>query len=239
MDGGPSTAYVNITSLNSHVSVKNSTFYNGYVSFAVSSPTYCGYDTIINSIIWGGDSLQLETYNDTLTVLYSDIQGGWPGVGNIDVDPLFVYPDTGNFQIGWANWPTIDSTKSPCIDTGDPNSPLDPDSTRADMGALFFNQRPVDIKDIQINPVQYSLLENYPNPFNSSTTIRYTIPTASPVTLDIYDILGRKVQTLLDISQPAGEYRVIWNANKVGSGVYFYRLTTDSNSISRPMILLK
>ena len=83
------------------------------------------------------------------------------------------------------------------------------------------------------------LLANYPNPFNSSTTIRYTMPTAGLVTLDIYDILGRKVQTLLDNNQQAGEYRVIWNADGVGSGVYFYRLTTGSNSISRPMILLK
>ncbi len=239
MYGGPSTAYVNITSLNSHVSIKNSTFYNGNVGFAVSSPTYCGYDTVINSIIWGGDSLQLYTFNDTLTVLYSNVEGGWPGAGNIDIDPKFVFPDTGNFNLSWVNWPVNESSKSPCIDTGDPSSPLDPDSTRADMGAFFYNQRWNDIDDWRIAPAGFGLLDNYPNPFNSSTTIRYSIPTAGSVMLSIYDILGRKVQSLLDIQQPAGEYQVTWEADRFGSGVYFYRFCTGGQSVSRPMILLK
>lgn len=239
MHGGPSTAYVNVTSLNSHVMIKNCTMYNGHVGFAVSSPTYCGYDTVINSIIWGGDSLRLYTFNDTLTVQYSNVEGGWPGIGNIDIDPKFVYPDTGNFNLSWANWPVDDSSKSPCIDTGDPSSPLDPDSTRADMGALYFNQRPDDIDDTRIIPAKYLLLESYPNPFNSSTTIRYTVLTAGPVTLDIYDILGRKVQTLLDISQPAGEYQSVWQADKVGSGLYFAKLKAGGQSKSTKLILLK
>ena len=59
---------------------------------------------------------------------------------NIFEDPLFASPWNGNFQITWANFPVPDSTKSPCIDAGDPESPLDPDSTIADMGALYFDQ---------------------------------------------------------------------------------------------------
>jgi hypothetical protein len=88
-------------------------------------------------------------------------------------------------------------------------------------------------------PIDYTLSPNYPNPFNSSTTIRYTIPIAGPVTLDIYDILGRKVQTLLDINQPAGEYQAVWQADRVSSGLYFYRLKAGEKVDSKPMILLK
>jgi hypothetical protein len=227
-----------------HLTMTNNVLANNY-SLARGGAiwTRLGHTVMRNNIIWGNvDQCGMQIYveEETISVAeYNDIQGGRPGIGNIDSDPLFDYPDTVNFQIGWANWPTDDSTKSPCIDTGDPNSPLDPDSTRADMGALFYNQRWNDISDNLILPDRFMLLDNYPNPFNFSTTIRYIVPTAGPVRLDIYDILGRKVQTLLDIIQPAGEYRVIWNANKVGSGAYFYRLTTDNNIISRPMILLK
>ena len=60
---------------------------------------------------------------------------------NIFLDPLFEDPVNGNYQITWANYLVPDSTRSPCIDAGDPNSPLDPDSTVADMGALYFDQR--------------------------------------------------------------------------------------------------
>jgi hypothetical protein len=194
-----------------------------------------------NNIVWDNSVTGSMTFGDNmpLQAIYNDIEGGWPGTGNTNSNPKFVNPDSGDYNLSWANWPIDDSTKSPCIDTGDPNSPLDPDSTRADMGALFYNQRWNDIPDNQRLPDRFILLDNYPNPFNFSTTIRYIVPTTGPVTLDVYDILGRKVRTLLDINQPAGEYRVTWNADKVGTGVYFYRLTTGSNSISRPMILLK
>jgi len=61
---------------------------------------------------------------------------------NIFLDPLFEDPGSGNYQITWTNWPTPDSTKSPCIDAGDPASPHDPDSTITDMGCyFFFNQQ--------------------------------------------------------------------------------------------------
>ncbi|MCB2221580.1 MAG: hypothetical protein KQI35_14375 [Bacteroidetes bacterium] len=71
---------------------------------------------------------------------YSNIQDGWPGTGNIDTDPLFTDLANGDFSLSWANFPTNDATKSPCIDTGDPLSDPDPDGTIADMGAYFFNQ---------------------------------------------------------------------------------------------------
>ena len=71
---------------------------------------------------------------------YSNIQNGWPGTGNIDADPLFTDPANGDYSLSWTNFPMADATKSPCIDSGNPASPLDPDGTPADMGAFPFNQ---------------------------------------------------------------------------------------------------
>ena len=81
--------------------------------------------TISNSILWGNNPQEIYIDQATLNITYSDIQGGWEGVGNIDADPLFVDSLSGNYHL---------QSNSPCIDTGDPNSPLDPDGTRADMG---------------------------------------------------------------------------------------------------------
>jgi len=94
--------------------------------FLRSSPT------LENSILWGNlpDEIYIED-SGTPIITYSNIQGGWEGEGNIDADPQFTDPESGGY--------TLQST-SPCIDAGDPNSPLDPDGTRADMGAYATYQ---------------------------------------------------------------------------------------------------
>jgi hypothetical protein len=88
-------------------------------------------------------------------------------------------------------------------------------------------------------PIQYALLQNYPNPFNASTIIRYSLPVSADVTIEIYDILGRKVETLLQGEQPAGYYQVVWDARDASSGIYFYKIMTPGHSETRRMILIK
>jgi hypothetical protein len=103
-----------------------------------------------------------------------------------------------------------------------------------------------------ISPKEYSLEQNYPNPFNPSTKIRYTIPSVGTslmkfVQMNVYDILGNEVATLVNEEKPAGYYEVEWNASSVSSGVYFYRLTAGNPSTSsgqrfvstKKMILLR
>jgi parallel beta-helix repeat protein len=75
---------------------------------------------------------QVNTNGDTCDVFY-----------NIYLDPLFANGNGGDYHLTWTNWPTPDSIKSPCIDAGDPNFPLDPDNTISDMGALYFHQSPL------------------------------------------------------------------------------------------------
>jgi len=88
-------------------------------------------------------------------------------------------------------------------------------------------------------PEGFYLGTNYPNPFNASTTIRYTLPKPSHITIDIHSILGQKVETLLDINQQAGFYQVTWNAENRPSGVYFYKIQAGDYIETKKMILLK
>ncbi len=88
-------------------------------------------------------------------------------------------------------------------------------------------------------PRTFLLEQNYPNPFNPSTTIRYQLPVASEVKLEVYDVLGKKVAKLVNERQAAGVYQVIWNANGLSSGTYFYRLQAGQFVQTRKMMLVK
>ncbi len=82
-------------------------------------------------------------------------------------------------------------------------------------------------------------MQNFPNPFNASTIIQYNLPSASDVTIEIYDILGRNVETLVQGEQPAGYHQVTWNADDASSGMYFYKIQASEFAETRKMLLLK
>jgi len=88
-------------------------------------------------------------------------------------------------------------------------------------------------------PNNFSLMQNYPNPFNPVTNIKYEIAKNSFVTLKVYDLLGREVQTLVSENQKAGAYISQFNGEQYASGIYFYRLTAGEFSEVRKMILIK
>jgi hypothetical protein len=87
-------------------------------------------------------------------------------------------------------------------------------------------------------PRVYALMQNFPNPFNPTTTIRYDLPRATKVSLKVYDVLGREILSLVQGDWEAGYHQVQWNAN-VASGIYFYRLQTEEFVETKKMILLK
>jgi hypothetical protein len=107
---------------------------------------------------------------------------------------------------------------------------------------IMFNKfeevMPVE-KEENILPSEYSLSQNYPNPFNPTTKIRYEIPEGSFITIKVYDVLGREIETLLNEEKPVGSYEVEFNAAKLSSGIYFYRLHANDFTQIRKMILLK
>lgn len=88
-------------------------------------------------------------------------------------------------------------------------------------------------------PNAYTLSQNYPNPFNPTTNIEYSIPKSGYVTLKVYNILGQEVTSLYQGYQKAGSYKVDFNASKLSSGVYLYRLEAGNVSITKKLILMK
>lgn len=88
-------------------------------------------------------------------------------------------------------------------------------------------------------PTRFSLFQNFPNPFNPSTTVTFAIPTKTYVTIMIFDVLGREVSTLVSEQLQPGNYTRQWNAINKPSGVYFYRLQTETTSETKKLLLLK
>ncbi|MCP4580138.1 MAG: T9SS type A sorting domain-containing protein [candidate division Zixibacteria bacterium] len=117
---------------------------------------------------------------------------------------------------------------SPCIGSG-----RDAD----DRGALLFD--PTVIEDINSLPDEFAVMSNYPNPFNAQTTIGYNLPEAMDVEIKIYDILGRYVESFTYDKQPAGHHTIVWQAERVSSGVYFYKVTAGETEQIKRMLLLK
>lgn len=117
----------------------NSAYYDGGGVYCSSqaSPSF------INCILWANTPEQIFlSYGSSAQVTYSDVQDGWPGTGNINVDPLFVDAEVGDYHI---------LVGSPCIDAGDPDSPLDPDSTIADIGAFYYDQLEIVVEPLNLD----------------------------------------------------------------------------------------
>ncbi len=213
-----------------------------------------GGTTVIvrNNIIWNNTQVTGGQIGGNPVVSFSDVQNGYPGEGNIDIDPLL--SDT-SFYL---------SPGSLCIDAGDSsgtmNDPEDPMNAgsalwpaagelRNDMGAYGgpgstqLGSFPItsvdDLGSDSPVPLTFSLLQNYPNPFNPSTTFEFQLAGTDVVTLVIFDMLGRPVGTLVNESLPAGTHRREWNAAGLPSGVYFARLMTGSAVETRRLMLLR
>ncbi|MBD3233614.1 MAG: T9SS type A sorting domain-containing protein [candidate division Zixibacteria bacterium] len=328
----------------------------GGLWFNASSPG------IKNNIVYFNEAPedpQIGTVNGANpTITYSDVEGSWPGEGNIDADPMFIDPGHGFYSLQWD---------SPLIDAGDPSGSSDPDGTVADIGAFYFHQGDVVVAMIPINdpinvPVggqfnydgilenrtnqqrtvdvwimldvpdlgmygpikQYNdvsiaandtiylsnvtqsipnyapqgtytyyaytgdypdniigtgffgftvtgnsrsttdswdvegwnldkddsgsegelpenaiLSEAYPNPFNAQTNIEFTLPASEKVSLEVYNIMGQKVENLINGQMDSGRHSIRWDAASYSSGVYFYKLTVGDQVFSRKVNLIK
>ena len=95
------------------------------------------------------------------------------------------------------------------------------------------------VERILNSPLSYELSQNYPNPFNPSTSIRYALPLNGRVTLKVYNILGQLVSTVVDQDQVSGTYVARFDASRLASGMYFYRLQVGTYSDTKKMMLLK
>lgn len=113
------------------------------------------------------------------------------------------------------------------------------------MGMQFYFDSTSTIKfsnidvDTSMLVKDYKLEQNYPNPFNSTTTIEYSVPQKSNVTIKVYDVLGREVQTLVSEEKERGNYKIQLNASYLSSGIYFYKFSTNDYQSVKKLVLLK
>jgi CubicO group peptidase (beta-lactamase class C family) len=102
-----------------------------------------------------------------------------------------------------------------------------------------YAQDITEVDEISNQISDFYLEQNFPNPFNPSTNIKYSVPQSSHVQIKVYDVLGNEIETLVNEEKPSGTYELTWNAVNLPSGVYFYRLKAGSFVETRKMILLK
>ena len=199
--------------------------------------TYYNSNIYIQNTIVANNALMAmfnsDQYGAVALCEYSDMMGAtgmpWFGDGCIDSDPMFADTLARDYSL---------LVGSPCIDAGDPTSPPDPDGTIADMGAIYHDQM-TNIETAPELPADFTLLRNYPNPFNAATTIEYVLSKTADVEISIYNMLGQRIETLFIGRSQAGENSLIWNADDFPSGVYFARLQTSEISRNLKMVLLK
>ena len=207
-------------------------FVNENTGWVAGSSSYGGlYKTTNKGVEWVlQDSLSTYTYS---TLFFIDENTGWAG----DYLSKYLYHTTN----GGANWEKI--VKCNGLPTG--AIQFVNHSTGWFVGGLGMIMKTTNGGTVFANnnslvvPDGYELFQNYPNPFNPSTTIEYSISKESPVSIIVYDITGREVATLVNEVKRAGYYTVQFNASRLSSGIYFYRITAGDFISTRKMILLK
>jgi hypothetical protein len=190
----------------------------------------------MNTILWGNSAPtnpQIGVYGGgSITVRYSDVQGGWSGEGNINENPRLVADSLANdSQCIGAGTSVSDFGNGivyscPDKDINGRSRPYPKDS-EPDIGAWESTRGfsvGVESQPGSEIPKAYALHQNYPNPFNPSTSIEFALPKAGFVTLKIYNMLGEEVATLVSEKLPAGNHQRVWEAKGLASGVYLYRL---------------
>ena len=242
--------------LSSSSSLENVTITNNSAVDSGGS-IYCSnnsHPAFVNCISWNNSPLEVEFKSDgnsnTITIAYSDIDGGEEGIetnnngtvnwleGNIDADPIFMDALVGDYHL---------TEDSPCIDAGtsyfeyggEVLVDLSEDEyygIAPDMGAYEYDSVEEDDHIIQNSKLK---IQNFPNPFNPETNILFELSVSSNVLLEIYNIKGQKVTTLVNDHFKAGSHTVIWNAAGQSSGIYLLRFITAEKSELKKLILLK
>ncbi|CAN5500505.1 hypothetical protein BH10BAC5_BH10BAC5_26880 [soil metagenome] len=206
-----------------------------------------------NNIVWNNTQTsgtsQIADLGGSMSVTYSDVQGGYFGSGNINAAPLF---DSTNYYL---------KSGSPCIDKGDSsliyNDKIDPinptqalfpskGSLRNDMGAYGGPVASVIGYSITgllngnyILPENFKLEQNYPNPFNPTTKINFSLSKPEDVKLQVFDSSGKEIALLANRRYEAGTFQIEFNASALASGSYFYKVTAGGESITKVMMLVK
>jgi hypothetical protein len=171
----------------------------------------------------------------------------WPHIVTFAVHGNSIFVGTGPYGVyvsanGGMNWSAVDEGLS-----GQSVMTLTLQDSSLYSGSLNHGvwRRPLSEMVTSVEPEapeaprEFILEQNYPNPFNPSTDIRFRITDYGWVTLRVYDVLGREVATLVNERKAPGTYSVLWDAGRVSTGVYFYRLTSGGGVATRRMMVMR
>ena len=231
--------------------------FNGLKIIVIGNPS--------NPILAGSYYMQYGARAVSIEGNYSYVQGRYLGLQVINIsdpaNPYWAYSSDiwAADVFGRGNYAYLASGDAGLriLDISDPANPVDAggydtpgravdvfisgDYTYvADSSSLMILRfTPTGIGDSDNLPGDFTLSQNYPNPFNAQTTIQYSLPKAGGVSIDIFDILGRKIETLAEGIMPAGNHQAIWNASAQSSGIYFYRIKAGESVETKKMVLMK
>lgn len=237
-----------------HELINNTFAYNDVDSIGIAFGQSCDA-VLINNIFWENAEEEIKEYpNVNLDVVHCLVQGGWSGVGNINCAPIFNSPEENDFKL---------QESSPCIGTGVDvielnniwyNTPLfdfegesrpTPLGSMPDIGAYeSILGEPVGI-DTNSIPLINNSLDNFPNPFNPTTTIEFSIQNDSKIDLSIFNIKGQKIKSLAQNDFTKGLHSIIWNGDDdsgklVSTGIYYYKLIVSGRTEAvKKCLLLK
>lgn len=184
-----------------------------------------------------GDTVEAEVFDNNSS-------------GSLDIgDDIIIIErvETGDFRITWRiNYGPPENNDSPVYPSEGDRFRITPHKPFMDGESFVFSTASITgvEKGETSNPDAFKLFNNYPNPFNPSTTIEYSIPIdkSNPLTyvsLKVFDLLGRDIKTLVNSRQKPGRYKVKFDSDGISSGVYFYKLTAGGKTKIRKMILVK
>lgn len=171
-----------------------------------------------------------------LTILYSDddLKAGDSLIGDESLLKIYRWDEGGN------SWKYVGGL----VDTA--RDEVTAEISELGTFALFTTKSPVGVDDEPESelPYRFELSQNYPNPFNPVTIIEYSVPSRTDITIDIFNVLGQKVRTLVNEAKAAGSYRIEWNGsdeagNPVSTGVYLYRFQAGEVVQTKKMLLIK
>jgi hypothetical protein len=180
------------------------------------------------------DVQQAATYTITAAVASGGTGGGKFNMKfskSATATPTLTTVATGS----WTTYTTISTTFK--LDTGIQTMRINMTNAGFDLDYVDFSI-PTFVGE-PAAPLHFKLFDNYPNPFNPSTTIAFDLPSKSFVTLKIYDLLGREVKTLVEGVMESGHHTQQWNAGTFASGIYFYRLQAGFNTNTKRLVLLR
>jgi parallel beta-helix repeat protein len=252
--GGGIAFYQSFASVKNNTITGNTAYRGGGLNFQEydSSMVTNSFISLNTTVIGIGDGIRCDSYSsptfDSCTVYANSNDSSYGIFCEGGAYPLFHFNDI--FDSFCNADSLLDTINAEHNWWGDASGPFNSGSNPSGSGCVVscgVDYQPwliVPVVGIKRTPSEslpgkYVLFQNYPNPFNPSTTIEFALPTSSAVTLNVYNILGEEVTTLLSAFLPSGSHSVEWNASDLASGVYLYRLQAGEFIETKKMVLMR